>query len=100
MIPIPIEITYALNCVIIYADMTTPKSGKSGNLPMFMGILNGRSVLGSLYRNKITDKLTMPKVMAIKNTEIFATVTMFSKKEKIIAVIIMARTAIHGVFVL
>ncbi|MGQ0795804.1 MAG: hypothetical protein ACT4N5_06450 [Nitrosopumilaceae archaeon] len=88
MTPTPIEITYALNCVIIYADMTTPKSGRSGNLSMFIGTLKGRSMLGALYRNKITDKLTMPKVMAIKNTEIFATVTIFSKKEKITAVII------------
>lgn len=100
MIPIPIEITYALNCVIIYADMMTPKSGKSGNLPMFIGILNGRSMLGSLYRNKIADKLTIAKVMAIKNIEIFATVTIFPKKEKIIDAIIMPMTAIHGVFVL
>lgn len=78
----------------------TPKSGKTGNLPMFIGILNGRSMLGSLYRNKITDKFTIAKVMAIKNTEIFATVTIFPKKEKIIDVIMMPRTAIHGVFVL
>ena len=80
--------------------MITPKNGKSGNLPMFIGILNGRSMLGSLYRNKITDKLTMAKVIAIKNTEIFATVTIFPKKEKIIAAIIMPKTPIQGVFVL
>jgi hypothetical protein len=67
---------------------------------MFKGILNGRSILGSLYLNKITDKFTIAKVMAIKNTEMFATVTMLPKKEKIIDVIIIPKTATHGVFVL
>ena len=74
-----------------------PKSGSIGNLPMFKGTLNGLSMSGFTYRNKITDKFIIANVMITAKTTIFATTTMFPTKANATDVAKIPITAIHGV---
>jgi len=67
---------------------------------MFSGTLNGLSKSGLTYRNKITDKFTIPNVMMIAKTTIFATITISPTKANATEVTKIPITAIHGVPVL
>lgn len=64
---------------------------------MFSGTLNGLSMSGLTYRNKITDKFTIANVMMIAKTTIFATITISPTRVNTTEVTKVPITATQGV---
>ena len=80
--------------------VANPNNGRIGNFPIFKGTLNGLSTSGFTYRNKITAKFTIAKVITTANTTIFATITMSPINANAIEATNIPITAIQGVPVL
>ncbi len=59
---IPPKIIVTVNCVIKKRHERIPSKAKTGNLPMFKGILNGLFSFGELYRSTMTARLIIANV--------------------------------------